>query len=188
MAESSGKDTAPGRLETLRRFLNTVELESGNDEFGSPAALRDWLAAEGLTDAHASFDERDVARAIAVREAFRAVIFANTVNERPDAAALALLSDAGSAARYRVTFHPEEGPQLQACAGGVDGALAALVAIMAQAMLDGSWSRFKACRRDGCRWAFFDWTKNRSGMWCSMAVCGNRVKARRYQERKRAQR
>ncbi|MDE2573219.1 MAG: CGNR zinc finger domain-containing protein [bacterium] len=184
----AAKDPSPGQLETLRDFLNTIDLASGSDDFGSPEALRDWLAERKLIDGDAAVEEPDVARAIEVREAFRDVVFANTCKEQPDAAALAVLSAVGAEGSYRMIFHPQEGPTIEPVAGGLRGALAALVAIMAQAMLDGSWGRFKACRRDDCRWAFFDWTKNHSGLWCSMAGCGNLMKARRYQERKRGKR
>lgn len=187
MSDTKNKDALPGQLDTLKRFLNTVDFDAGSDEFDSPQALRRWLADLSLLDPASEVSRHDLARAIEVREALRSVLLANTCRTEPDAAALATLSAAGSAARYRVSFHPHEGPQLEACAEGVEGALARLVAIMAQAMLDGSWSRFKACRREGCRFAFFDWTKNQSGVWCSMTACGNREKARRYQQRKRAQ-
>ncbi|MGZ6979737.1 MAG: CGNR zinc finger domain-containing protein, partial [Acidimicrobiia bacterium] len=43
----------------------------------------------------------------------------------------------------------------------------------------------KACRHDECQWAFYDRSRNRSGQWCVMAVCGNRNKARSYRERQR---
>ena len=51
------------------------------------------------------------------------------------------------------------------------------------AMAEGSWARLKACPADNCLWAFYDETKNRSGTWCSMSVCGNRTKARAYRRR-----
>jgi predicted RNA-binding Zn ribbon-like protein len=38
--------------------------------------------------------------------------------------------------------------------------------------------RLKAC--PACGWLFHDVSKNRSRMWCDMAVCGNRAKARRF--------
>ena len=55
---------------------------------------------------------------------------------------------------------------------------------VALAMGDGSWERVKACRDEGCEWAFYDRSRNRSGVWCDMAVCGNRTKVRAYRERK----
>jgi predicted RNA-binding Zn ribbon-like protein len=41
----------------------------------------------------------------------------------------------------------------------------------------------KTCRNPDCRWAFYDSTRNRSAVWCDMAVCGSRAKSRRYYAR-----
>ena len=51
------------------------------------------------------------------------------------------------------------------------------------AMLDGTWSRLKACRN--CCWSFYDYSPNRSATWCSMQLCGNRKKTRAYRSRRR---
>jgi len=58
------------------------------------------------------------------------------------------------------------------------------VGIVYTAMADGTWSRLKACRRDVCRWLFYDRSRNRSAVWCRMAVCGNRTKTKAYRARK----
>jgi predicted RNA-binding Zn ribbon-like protein len=42
----------------------------------------------------------------------------------------------------------------------------------------------KTCRNPACRWAFYDTTRNRSAVWCDMAACGNRAKARSYYARR----
>ncbi|HXJ64691.1 MAG TPA: CGNR zinc finger domain-containing protein, partial [Actinomycetota bacterium] len=39
------------------------------------------------------------------------------------------------------------------------------------------------CPGDGCGWLFIDRTGRRR--WCTMAMCGNRAKARRFAERQR---
>src|SRR5579862_7773753 len=39
---------APGRLELVRAFVNTLDIEERTDELDSPAALASWLAARGL--------------------------------------------------------------------------------------------------------------------------------------------
>ena len=44
-------------------------------------------------------------------------------------------------------------------------------------------SRLKVCHSDPCHWLFFDTSKNSSRLWCDMAVCGNRAKARRFRKR-----
>jgi predicted RNA-binding Zn ribbon-like protein len=67
--------------------------------------------------------------------------------------------------------------------GTARDALDGVVAIALGAMLDGSWSRLKACRN--CCWSFYDYSPNRSATWCSMQLCGNRTKTRAYRRRQR---
>jgi predicted RNA-binding Zn ribbon-like protein len=62
--------------------------------------------------------------------------------------------------------------------------MARLLAEAVRAEAEGRWGRLKACRNEGCRWAFYDASKNRSGKWCNMDVCGARHKMRVYRERK----
>jgi predicted RNA-binding Zn ribbon-like protein len=82
-----------------------------------------------------------------------------------------------------VTLQVVDGSAEIAVAGnGVPAALGRLLAIAFGAMLDGSWPRLKVCRQ--CRWAFYDYSRNRSGSWCSMTLCGNRAKTRSYRRRK----
>jgi predicted RNA-binding Zn ribbon-like protein len=44
-------------------------------------------------------------------------------------------------------------------------------------------SRIRICAADGCGWAFLDTSKNGTRRWCSMKLCGNREKARRFKEK-----
>jgi predicted RNA-binding Zn ribbon-like protein len=47
--------------------------------------------------------------------------------------------------------------------------------------------RLGACSPpEGCGWLYYDTSKNRSRRWCSMASCGNTVKARRHYARHRS--
>lgn len=44
--------------------------------------------------------------------------------------------------------------------------------------------QLKACPPpDGCNWLFLDRSRNGSRVWCSMEMCGNRTKLRRYRAR-----
>jgi predicted RNA-binding Zn ribbon-like protein len=74
-----------------------------------------------------------------------------------------------------------------ASSSGVEGALGRILAIVHASIADGTWMRLKACHEHGCEWAFYDHTKNRSGAWCNMGVCGNRAKARAFRERRAAE-
>ena len=62
----------------------------------------------------------------------------------------------------------------------VAGALGELVLRVHEASLDGSLRRLKACRRSRCHWLFWDCSPPASGIWCTMAICGNRTKVRRF--------
>jgi predicted RNA-binding Zn ribbon-like protein len=168
----------------VQRFVNSVDLEDGDEEFSTPDALRSWLVERDLMDADEEVTEGDLRRAIDVREGLRALLLAN--NGLPlDEAKIERLDRAASRAGVRVRFRPGATPELVPDAGGVDGAIARLMSIVAGAVEGEQWERLKACPRDDCEWAFFDRSKNRSGRWCKMEVCGNQAKARAYRERRR---
>ena len=171
----------PSGLLLVRRFVNTAELLEGTDELAAQGELARWLAENGLLETGRAATRVDVRRAVAVREALRALMEAN--NELPadiDAAA-ETLDEAARRAGLGVRFGG--GVRLEPSARGVDGALGRILAVVAASMADGTWSRVKACRADDCRWAYFDHARNRSRAWCSMSSCGNREKARAFRRR-----
>jgi predicted RNA-binding Zn ribbon-like protein len=45
--------------------------------------------------------------------------------------------------------------------------------------------RLRPCANPECRLFLIDHSKPNSARWCSMAVCGNRMKARRHYQRSR---
>jgi predicted RNA-binding Zn ribbon-like protein len=174
---------APQPLRLVQSFVNTVDLEHEREWLGDPQALAAWALERGLVPAGTTFRRRDLARALELREAFRVLLAANR-DRRRDAAALAVLARVAQAARLTVAFDRRGTPRLEPEAGGVDGLCGELVSVAVAAMLDGSWERLKACRN--CRWAFYDESKNRSAHWCSMSLCGNRLKTRAYRRRRRS--
>jgi predicted RNA-binding Zn ribbon-like protein len=174
-------EQAPGELELVRAFVNTREIELGTDDLDSPRALRDWLADRGLlAPAAPAPGGRDLDHALALREALRAAMRANH-DDGVDERASAELERAARRAQLSVRFAP--GARVEPLADGVDGALGALLARVAEAMADGTWRRLKACTADDCQWAFYDSSRNRSGVWCTMRTCGNRAKVRSYRAR-----
>jgi len=44
-------------------------------------------------------------------------------------------------------------------------------------------SQIRICEAEGCGWAFIDNSKNGSRRWCSMQLCGNRLKSSRFRSR-----
>lgn len=185
MSESL-KNRAPGALDTIRAFVNTLhlpatELEPRLEDVDGPEKLREWLGRHGLPVPQRA-TARDVRNAVEVREALRSLLRANAGQE-PSREAARVLNAAAERARLSLRFAADGSSRLEPREHGVDGAIGALLAIVAGAMADGTWSRLKACRADNCRWAFYDHTRNRSGVWCDMAVCGNRAKVRAYRRR-----
>jgi len=184
-SQPGGRPSAPGALGRIQAFVNTIDLEGGVDELDDPAALRAWLAANDLPGGNACVTRDDLSRALAVREALREVLAGNA-GHGIDRLAIATLDAVAVATPLVVRFAPDGRATLAPQGGGVDAALGRLLADVAASVLDGSWARLKVCRNDACRWAFYDSSKNRSGAWCTMAVCGNRMKGRRYRRRARA--
>lgn len=186
ISESAPEKTAPQPLNLVQRFVNSVDLDHDEDELTSPDELRAWLASRGLMGAGEAMSKTDLGRALDVREGLRTLMLANNGHEL-DATKVERLDRAANRAAVRVRFAPGSDPELVPDAGGVDGAIAQLMAIVAGAVADGSWARLKACPAETCEWAFYDKSKNRSGRWCSMAVCGNQQKARAFRERRRVE-
>ena len=185
--DSSPEKTAPQPLELVQRFVNSIDLESGEDELESPKALRAWFAGRDLMGSREAVGGADLRRALEVREGLRALLLQN--NGLPlDQQKVARLDRAAGRAGVRVRFRPGGDPELVPGGTGPDAALARLMAIVADAVAGGTWERLKACPREECEWAFYDRSKNRSGRWCKMEDCGNLAKAEAFRERRRAAR
>ena len=181
--ETSAAKTAPEPLYLVQRFVNSVDLESGEDELETPEALRDWFAERGLMDADDPVSAADLRRAVDVREGLRAVLRSH--NGLPlDEERVERLDRAVGRAPVRVRFEAGRDPELVASCTGVDGAIAGLMAMVAAGVESGGWERLKACPREECEWAFYDRSKNSSGRWCSMESCGNIEKARAFRARR----
>ena len=181
LIEPGERTPAPGPLRLVQLFVNTNDLEGGPELLPDADALRAWLVDHDLLADEPVSDE-DHARAIALREAIRELVSANAGLPH-DPAAAAVVNEIG--AGLRPVLEPPA-TRFEPSAGGVEGALGQIVAAIHEAVAEGSWERLKACERDICRWAFYDHSKNRSGHWCSMAVCGQREKNRRAYRRRRA--
>jgi predicted RNA-binding Zn ribbon-like protein len=175
---------APGELELVRRFVNTFDLETGEEELPTAEALGAWLDEHG-DEAEPAPSEADLARAIRFREALRALLLANNGRPLPGHAAADLEA---AARRSAVRLGVDAGGQvsISPAGGGVDGLVARLLGIAARTQVEGTWGRLKACPAETCAWAFYDESRNSSRNWCSMGVCGNRAKTRRYRRKRRA--
>jgi len=177
--------SAPDDLEIVREFVNTRDIDAGSDDLARPEHLASWLAARALLEPDAEATERQLRRAVRLREALRELLLANNEGGAPPGLAVTALNELAASVRLRLTVTATGLARLQPDGGGVDAALGRLLIIAYQAIEAGTWSRLKACHNSTCRWAFYDHSKNRSGHWCSMDACGSQQKARAYRQRKR---
>jgi predicted RNA-binding Zn ribbon-like protein len=180
MKERIGEKPAPDRLRVVQAFLNTAT--SGREDLASPDCLREWLTDHDLLEADAAVSAADLRQALSVRQGLVRLAIAR--QEGRDASdAVDVLNRAARSAQMSVSFGARGRACIEPLALAVDGALGKIIAIVLDAMADGTWDRFKICRDPGCSWAFYDRSKNHSGTWCNITSCGNLAKARTYRAR-----
>jgi len=162
----SERTAAPGSLALVESLVNTLDIESGADALDTA----DGRAPFGLT-------EEEVPAARELRESLRAALLAHAGH--PPHARVTPLDDLLSSAPLRLTVDPADGSAALAPAeaGPLHSRIAAAVA---QSLVDGTWTRLKACESVTCHWAYYDRSPAGRGRWCSMQVCGARAKMRRY--------
>jgi predicted RNA-binding Zn ribbon-like protein len=153
---------APEPLRQVQLLVNSIDVH--NDVEWLP----DWLAERRLAHKRK--------RATELREALRLLVLANN-GVKLDTSAVELLNRAARRVAVRVD---DTGKAALVTDGD---ALDEVVVVVLSAMLDGTWTRLKGC--PNCHWCFYDYSPNRSATWCSMQLCGNRTKTRRYRRRER---
>jgi predicted RNA-binding Zn ribbon-like protein len=164
-------------------FVNTLDPDEPDDAFATTEGLGSWLVNRGLLDAaDVPLREVDRSEAVRLREALLALMLAHNGVGSDEHAARAL-DEVARRGELGVEFRSDGSAPLTPRAEGFARALAEVVVPVAEASRDGSWQRVKACRADDCEWAFYDRSRNRSGVWCDMAVCGNRAKVRAHRQR-----
>ena len=185
--EPGRRAPAPGDLRLVQQLINSLDIEAGTDEMGTPSSLGGWLLAHGLTRSRLRLSDLDLERVHRFRELLRAMALAN--NGSPlDPALLAELGAQFAVLPLVGRWRDTAAVELEPIGRGLDAALGRLASIVVVEMLQGRFGRLKACARDACRWAFYDHSRNRSGTWCAMAVCGSRVKVAKYHRRRRQMR
>jgi predicted RNA-binding Zn ribbon-like protein len=149
--------------------------------WSTPRAHGHWLRARGFDGAAATAGDLD--RALELREALRAVCRANhDSGEAP--AAVATLDRIAHAVAPAAALAPSlRSGALEPVGNGPDAACGLALGIVFAARADGTFARLKACPHAHCGWAFYDASRNRSGQWCSMRICGNRTKGEAFRRR-----
>lgn len=173
----------PTHAALLRDFVNTRDVELGEEDLPSAAALTRWLRDRALVEPEAQVaTPGQHEAALRLRENLRTAMIGHHDNDGGNRTAL----DAVCAEHpVRVSLRTDP-PALEPVAAGVAGGLARIVAAIMASGADGTWPRLKVCPDEICQLAFVDTSKNRSRTWCSMRPCGNRSKTRSYRARRRS--
>jgi len=164
-------DTAPDEG-FLLAVLNSTPVVDGvpTDELADTARARAWLAAAGGVGTEAEL--RHVLRA-------RQTLQAGARGQQPPAVLAQELEGVTSVpalADGRVTWSLSVAPERE---------LAVRAVLAWDALARQSPGRLRPCANDECRLFLIDHSKANAARWCSMAVCGNRMKARRHYQRAR---
>jgi predicted RNA-binding Zn ribbon-like protein len=173
---------------------NTVVLRGdprGFDRFAEPAEIARFAEAASLFRAE---ELGDRSLSVANPEAIRPLVL--EIREATDCLFRGHIAEG----RYPKGSLPR---LLRACAAGLDGhddidvngwppgatatplAFEAALALSALSLLSAeNAGRLRIC--PNCNWLFLDRSRNSSRLWCDMAICGNREKAKRHYRRRRA--
>jgi predicted RNA-binding Zn ribbon-like protein len=171
MGESMA-DAAAASEDFLLALLNTTPVVDGSpaDQLADPAGARSWLAGQG-----GAGTDGELRRVRAARDVLQAVVR----GERPpgelapflDGASLVPAMDGG-----RVSW---------SLAVAADRRLAVGAVLAWDDLARSRPGRLRPCANGACHLFLIDRTKSNTARWCSMATCGNRMKARRHYQRAR---
>lgn len=177
-------------------FINTQRVRDGQimDELENYAALVNWLVQACVIDAaqakaalkkwgNSAEGRRTHEQARTLRSSLRAMAEHLTQGKPVPQSSLDTINEA---LRHGITYN-----QVMRARGKFEKrlhttraeAMQLMVPIAAAAtdlLCHGDLSLVKKCDNPPCILYFYDTTKNHARRWCSMAVCGNRMKAAHY--------
>ncbi|MDT6983082.1 CGNR zinc finger domain-containing protein [Streptomyces lusitanus] len=174
---------APGGLVLVQELLNTRAIPPHGedvlaDEESGGRWLRDvtaaWAGAQGRPGPSGEPHAGDLERVRALRERLAALVTGEAEPARAptDVSLRPALDEAG-----RVALVPVGSPG--------EWLEASVWAQVLLAQTDGTWQRLKLCREPGCRSAFYDRSRNNSGVWHDVRRCGNAANLRASRARRR---
>jgi transcriptional regulator with XRE-family HTH domain len=164
-----------------------VASDSAATTLGSVQSARQWLVSRGFLEPGDALSPQARARILKLQSVLLALALANSGEPLPPAVPSTLQRLAAKAPLI-VTLRGQGSPTLAPDRRGADAFIGTLLAVVYDAMRDGRWTRLKACPADRCHHVFYDTSRNRTSTWCSMSICGNRTKVRKYQQRRRVAR
>ncbi|QEV19236.1 CGNR zinc finger domain-containing protein [Streptomyces alboniger] len=183
---------APGGLALVQELLNTAPAGRpgpadlpdllGDGALGAAQewadlAVRGWAGETGRPDVHLVLTEEDLPKLRCLRDQVRRALAAGGGGGGDAVRFTSAPVVVGLAGDGTLTVEPEgAGARWLASAALAEG-------LLAQA--SGVWRRLKICRNPSCAAAFYDRSRNNSGVWHSVRGCGNAAHLRACRERRR---
>ncbi len=127
-------------------------------------------------------------KAVELRECLYRIVSSHLRNRPPTPEDLALFSRFLAESHSHLRLQAERsGFRLgwPASESRLDSLLWPIVRSAAGLLTSADLHHVRECDSAECRWVFLDRSKNHSRRWCDMKVCGNRVKAHRFYQRRR---
>ena len=156
----------------LLDLLNTTPVVDGValDDLEDPKAARNWMRNHGIKPS-----DKELSALVKARSMLQAVVRGS---QTP-----AVLRGVVDSLRLRPVA-TADGLDWQVVLDGAPiGAVRAALAW--DSLRISSPGRLRPCANDECRLFLIDRSKPNTARWCSMAICGNRMKARRHYQRNR---
>lgn len=170
MAPTATRQPAPGALALVQAFASTHAYNGHDDDLRTDDTAAVWL------DTHQANFRGSTPQLRMLRDQIRDLI-ATSSRASIEWLTAQLNSDS-------VTIRYDPDAQLLRFEPNDNQLPAHLVAAIANAVQDGSWSRLHLCENaEECAVAFYDRSRSRQGKWCSAAICGNRINSRRHRSR-----
>lgn len=143
---------------------------------------------EGVPDRPGALPDRTLGELLELRRVLRAIIEAVAAREEIPPDLIRRLNGFLEMGHLRYRLRARDGDIALEPVPLVDEGqwLAGAIALSAAEFLAfASRERLKLCANPGCRWVFYDGTKNARRRWCDDALCGNLFRVRRYRSRPR---
>jgi predicted RNA-binding Zn ribbon-like protein len=172
-------------------FANTVHSPAtGGDAFARWDDVAAFLVAAGTPAGPGREGDpgRAFARALALRRVIRDLLAAMTARKPPPPASVEVVNEVlRTGAGHERLVADGRGWRLEFAPGRDDRAAALALVARSAAMLitEGRAAAVKRCGNPRCVLFFRDDSRGRRRRWCSMAVCGNRMKVAAHARRRR---
>ena len=203
--ERYGVPLAPTGLALVQDLLNTrsagrprqldllTDADSAQQWLEHAAAL--WSRTSGEPAPTLTLSEQELPRLRALRDHLRVAIQLRLrADDGGDDGSTAPEYELGSehplafAGELRLTLDRDGTLTVTPQGDGASWVVAAVLGEVQQAQRVDTWRRLKVCRNDRCLGAFYDRSRNNSGVWHDVHVCGNAANLRASRARRRASR